>query len=145
MLESSGIPPKIRDAFDTESARLDVIEAAIGGDFVFVVTAVDDPPAAGTGFDAITVKIEAKNAAGDVHTWFNKTITTTALAVTTAGNGTAAQVPATTCVMANGVGTVEVTGTATWAADDTFVVESAEATILGYTIAADSATVTCVA
>ena len=139
MLKSEGIAPKIREQFELR-------DKAMSGDFVFVVTTIDAAPAAASdGFDAITVRIEAQNAAGDVQTWFNKTITTTALAVTTTGNGTAAQVPATTCVMTNGVGEVEVTGSLVWAADDTFVVETAEATILGYTIAADSATVTCVA
>ena len=45
----------------------------------------------------------------------------------------------------NGVGTVVVTGTATWAEDDTFVVAVPETTILGYTVSGDDITVTCTA
>lgn len=138
MIHGEGIAPKIREQFVER-------DKAMAGDMVFAVTAIDDAPAAGTDFDAITVRLELLNAAGDRHTWFNKTITTTALAVTTAGDGTAAQVPATTCVMENGVGEVEVTGSGTWAENDTFVVEVADATILGYTISAVSETVTCTA
>ena len=139
MMQSAGIQPKTREEFD-------IRDQAMVGDFVFAVTLMDDPPSASaSGFDAIRVRIEATNAAGDRHTWFNKTITTSALGVTTAGNGAATQSPATTCVMKNGVGVVEVTGTATWAEDDTFTVETAATTILGYTIAKASATATCVA
>ncbi len=140
MLKSEGIAPKIREQFELR-------DKAMAGNFVFAVTALDDAPvASASGFTAIRVRIEALvTAGGDRHTWFNKTITTTALAVVTDGDGTAVQAPATSCVMENGVGIVTVTGSATWAADDTFAVETAEATILGYTIAEASATVTCVA
>ena len=140
MLKSEGIAPKIREQFELR-------DKAMAGNFVFAVTAIDDAPvASATGFTAIRVRIEALvSAGGDRHTWFNKTITTTGLAVVTDGDGAAVQVPATTCVMENGVGIVTVTGSDTWAADDTFTVETAAVNILGSAVTQASAEVTCVA
>jgi len=134
-MNNMGISPRLKKEFTQR-------DKGMVGDFTFEIKC--DAPAAGTAFDAITVRIKAVSASGDCHSWFNKTITTTALAVVTAGNGTAVQVPATTCVMKNGQGTVVVTGSDTWAAGDTFTVETAELSLMGYTIAAVSKEVTCV-
>ena len=133
-----GIAPQIRD-FVKQRDR------AMSGDLAFNVTLKDAAPAAGTGFDAIDLEVTLEDSAGNIHDWFNDTVTMTALAVTTVGDGAATQAPALTCVMENGKGIVSVTGTATWAADDTFTVEVAGATILGYTVSAANETVTCVA
>jgi len=138
MKSNIGIAPQIRDMVKQR-------DKALSGDIVFSLTLEGDAPAAGTGFDAIPIRIAVEDAAGNVHDWFNKTITTTALAVTTVGDGAATQAPATTCVIENGVGEVVVTGTATWAEDDTFVVAIPDTTILGYTVAGNDITVTCTA
>ena len=138
MKSNIGIAPQIRDMVKQR-------DKALSGDIVFSLTLEGDAPSAGTGFDAISVRVAVEDSAGNVHDWFNKTITTNALSVTTAGNGTATQAPANTCVIKNGVGRVSVTGANTWAEGDTFTVSVPNTTILGYTVASKSITATCTA
>jgi len=136
MEANSGVSPQIKKIIKQR-------DKAMSGDLSFNVTSKGTAPSAGTGFSAIDFEITLEDSAGNVQDWFNKTITMTALAVTTVGDGVATQSPATTCVMKNGVGTVSVTGTATWASGDTFTVEVASATILGYTVSSANLLITC--
>ena len=135
---NSGVSPQIKKLIKQR-------DKAMSGDLSFDLTLKGTAPSAGTGFSAIDVEVTLNDSAGNVQDWFNKTITMTALAVTTAGDGTATQSPATTCVMENGVGTVSVTGAATWASGDTFTVQAASAIILGYTVSSANLLVTCTA
>ncbi len=138
MKANIGISPEAREMIKQR-------DKAMSGDIAFNLFLEGDAPSAGTGFDAISIRVTLEDAAGNIHDWFNDTITTTALAVTTAGTGTASQVPATTCVIENGIGSVVVTGLLTWAENDTFVVAIPNTSILGYTVAGKSITVTCTA
>ena len=139
MKSNIGIAPKIRDMVKQR-------DKALSGDIVFSLTLEGDAPAASSeGFEAIPVRVAVEDSAGNIHDWFNKTITMNALSVTTAGNGTAVQSPANTCVMENGVGRVSVTGANTWAEGDTFTVSVPNTTILGYTVTSKSITATCTA
>jgi len=138
MKSNIGIAPQIRDMVKQR-------DKALSGDIVFSLTLEGDAPSAGTGFDAISVRVAVEDSAGNIHDWFNKTITMNALSVTTAGDGTATQAPANTCAIKNGVGRVSVTGANTWAEGDTFTVSVPNTTILGYTVASKSITATCTA
>jgi uncharacterized Zn-binding protein involved in type VI secretion len=79
--------------------------------------------------------ITLETAAGKIHSWFDKSITT-GVSIADDGGGTAS-IPSTTLVIKNGKATVTVSGTeATWANGETDTLTVAEATILGYTVTA---------
>ena len=81
-----------------------------------------------------TVKFELRTAAGEIHTWFNggKTIS---IGHVTAGDGAAAIAGGgTTATFVDGVATVVVEYTGTWAAADTATLTLAENDVLGYTL-----------
>jgi hypothetical protein len=81
-----------------------------------------------------SVVITLEDADGNVHDWFNSDITIS-VAEVTAGNGAIA-VADTTPAMVNGRATVTITFSGTFAAADTNTLTVAQATILGYTVAA---------
>ena len=106
---------------------------AMSGDMVFVVT----PATLSTAYGAAatrTVAIALKNAAGDVHTWFNKAITTGVSIGKSSTNGTAT-IPSTTLTFVSGLVSVVITEGGTWLAVETNTLTVAAATILGYTVA----------
>lgn len=101
-----GVPDGIR-----LSDLINLMNDALCGDLVFVVTpstlASDATAAAWTR----TVTIELQNAAGDVQKWFNKAITTGVSIADTSSAGVAS-IPSTTLTFVEGVATVVVSGTA---------------------------------
>ena len=106
------------------------------GDLVFVVTPATVTSDATAAAWTRTVTIELQNAAGDVQKWFNKAITTGVSIADTSSAGTAT-IPSTTLTFVNGVATVVVSGDeAAWLAEETDTLTIAQATILGYTVAA---------
>ena len=107
--------------------------AAMSGNMVFVAT----PATLSTAHAAAatrTVTISLKNAAGDVHTWFNKAITAGVAIAKSSVAGTATIV-STTLTFVNGVASVVITEGGTWAGTDTNTLTVAAAVILGYTVA----------
>ena len=80
--------------------------------------------------------ITLETAAGDIHSWFDKSITT---GVSIADDSTAgtATIPSTTLVIKNGKATVTVSGDAAdWLDTETDTLTVTAATILGYTVSA---------
>lgn len=123
--EMSGIQPELR-------AYLDDLEGALNGDIVMDVSPAATGSAAAVESRDVTVTI--KNAAGDTLEWVNSTFATTvSKADVTDGNGTSA-VDSATLSLVNGVGTVTVTYSDTWAADDTQTVTIGNITLAGVTV-----------
>ena len=111
-------------------------DKALAGDMVFVVTPATVTPAPTSEAWTRTVTCELQDAAGNVHKWFNKAITTGVSIADTSTAGTAS-IPSTTLTFADGKATVVVSGDAEdWLNTETDTLTVAEATILGYTISA---------
>jgi hypothetical protein len=122
-------PRYLRDAIDT-------LSKAMSGDLVWVVTPSTVAPSPTSAAWTRTVHIELQTAAGEVHTWFNDAITTGVSIADTSTAGTAS-IPSTTLTITDGTADVVVSGDAQdWLDTETDTLTVAEATILGYTVAA---------
>lgn len=122
-------PRYLRDAIDQR-------DKALSGDIVWVVTPATVAPAPTAAAWTRSVHIELQSADGNVHTWFNDAITSGVSIADTSTAGTAT-IPATTLTIVNGKADVVVTGDeAAWLDTETDTLTVAEATILGYTVAA---------
>ena len=108
------------------------VAAAMSGDMQFVVSPVTLNTAHGSAATR-TVTITLKDAAGDVHTWFNKAITAGVSIGHNGASGTAT-IASTVLTFVNGVATVVITIGGTWAAVDNDTLTIAAATIMGYTV-----------
>ncbi len=111
-------------------------DAAAAGDIVWVCTPATATPAPTAAAWTRDVVITLETAAGDIHSWFDKSITT---GVSIADDSTAgtASIPSTTLVIKNGKATVTVSGdAAAWLDTETDTLTVAEATVLGYTVTA---------
>lgn len=130
------------------------IEKALAGDIVLALTpatlgssaaAVAAAIAGTAGKFVRTVKFELKDAAGNIHTWFNGDIGL-AIAESTAGDGVAAIAGSATKVsLVEGVGSIDIEYTGTWAAADTSTLTTTQRDIAGVTIAAKTSKDTLVA
>lgn len=133
-----GIKPQLRD-------YLALQEKALAGDIVMVI----DPETAGTSATTEdftrNVVISIETAAGEIHEWVNASFATTlAIAEVTAGDGVASIV-STTLTLVEGKATVVVSGTGTWAADDTNTLTVSNITLGGVTVTAGTSVDTIVA
>lgn len=129
ILTKLGIKPKVREEFYLR-------DKAMAGDIVWVVTPATVTPAPTAAAWTRTVTIELQTAAGEVHTWFSDAITSGVSIADTSTAGTAS-IPSTTLTVENGRATVVVSGDeAAWLDTETDTLTVAEATILGYTVAA---------
>jgi len=123
-----GIQPELRN-------EIVLRDKAMSGDMVFVATPATKSTTVTSSAWTRTVIIELQSAAGEVHTWFNKAITTGVSIADTSTAGTAT-IPSTTLTFVKGRATVVVSGDAqSWANTETDTLTVAQATILGYTIA----------
>ena len=112
----------------------------MSGDLVFTAS----PAALGTvntvadAGTTRTVQVALKNAAGDVHEWFNKAITTgVSIGDTVADAGSTPTIASQTLTFVNGLASVVITYPAgTYDATETVTLTVASATILGETVAA---------
>lgn len=130
------------------------IEKALAGDIVLSLTPATLGSSAAKIATAIagdaekfvrTVKLELKDAEGNIHTWFNGDIDLT-VAETTAGDGVAAIADSATKVtLVEGVGSIDIEYTGTWAAADTSTLTTTQRAIAGVTIAAKTSKDTVVA
>jgi len=124
-----GIAPKIRDEFYLR-------DKAMAGDMVWVVTPATVTPIPTAVAWTRTVVVELQTAAGEVHEWFDKAITTGNSIADDSDAGTATIV-STTLTIEKGRAEVVVSGDeAAWLTTETDTYTVSEATILGYTIAA---------
>ena len=123
-----GIQPAVKD-------EVSLRDKAMSGDLVFVVTPATVAPVPTSAAWTRTVVVELQTAAGEVHTWFDKAITSGVSIADTSTAGTAT-IPSTTLTFENGRASVVVTGSAhAWLNTETDTLTVAQATILGYTIA----------
>jgi hypothetical protein len=121
-------PRYLRDA-------VGVRDKAASGDILWVLTPPTVAPVPTTSAWTRDVLVELKTAAGEVHDWFSADITT-GVSIADDGGGTAS-IPSTTLTIVNGKAVITISGTeATWANGETDTLTVAEATVLGYTVAA---------
>ncbi|MDF2907468.1 MAG: hypothetical protein K0R34_2789 [Herbinix sp.] len=130
------------------------VEKALAGDIILSVTpatpgssaaAVATAIAGAAGKFVRTVKFELKDAASNIHTWFNGKIDLT-IAETTVGTGVAAIAgSATSVTLTEGVGSINIEYTGVWAAADTSTLTTTQRDIVGVTIAAKTSKDTLVA
>lgn len=121
----SGVQPELRK-------YLEGIESALNGDIVMEVSPETVGSAATVEERVVTVTIQ--NAAGETLEWVN-TAVASAVSKTdvTDGDGTSA-VDSTTLTLVDGVGTVTVTYSDTWAAEDTQTVTIGNIVLGGVTV-----------
>lgn len=111
-------------------------EKAMAGDLVWVLSPATVAPAPTAVAWTREVHISLQTAAGEVHKWFNDAIATGVAIADTSTAGTAS-IPSTTLTIVDGVAVVTVSGDAAdWLNTETDTLTVAEATILGYTVAA---------
>ena len=124
-----GIEPEVRK-------EIALRDKAMAGDMLFVVTPATVAPVPTAAAWTRTVVVALQSAAGEIHTWFNKAITTGVSVGDTSTAGTAT-IPSTTLTFVDGKATVVVSGdAAAWLTTETDTLTVAQATIMGYTIAA---------
>lgn len=130
MFENETRAPKyLRDAIDQR-------DKALSGDILWVLTPSTVAPAPTAAAWTRDVVVELQSADGELHSWFNDAITT---GVSIADDSTAgtATIASTTLTIVNGRAVVTVTGDeAAWLDTETDTLTVAQATILGYTVAA---------
>jgi hypothetical protein len=128
ILTKNGFSPELRQ-------EINLRDKAMSGDIVWVVSPATVTTDARATAWTRTVIIELQTSAGEVHTWFNKSITSGVSIADTSTAGTAT-IASTTLVIKNGRATVTVSGdAAAWLATETDTLTVAQATILGYTVA----------
>jgi hypothetical protein len=128
MLDKNGIQPELRKFLNTYFK-------AAAGDLVFKcspATVTSSPTSAAW---TRTVVVTLETAAGEVHEWFDKAITT-GVSIGDTSTAGAASIPSTTLTFENGKASVVISGTAAaWLNTETDTLTVAQATILGYTVA----------
>lgn len=129
MSKKIGFSPQLRNALTAQGKGM-------AGDMVWVATpATVSTPATSAAWTR-TVKITLETAGGEVHEWFTKSIANGVSVGDTSTAGTAT-IPSTTLNVVNGRAEVVVSGDAQdWLAAETDTLTVAEATIMGYTVAA---------
>lgn len=111
-------------------------DKAAAGDILWVLTPATVTPTPTAAAWTRDVVVTLETAAGDLHSWFDVSITTGVAIANTSSAGTAT-IPATTLVIKNGKATITVTGDEQdWLNTETDTLTVAEATILGYTVSA---------
>ncbi len=121
------------DLFD----YLDTIALAVGGNIQF--STPDDYTK--TDEDDEEIVLEVQDSEGNVLEWFDGDLAAS-IASTTAGDGSAAFSGSSPFTFEDGVATVTVALSDTWATNDTFTVTIDEQSVLGYTISSDAVQVT---
>lgn len=140
------MPKRINGTGLTANQELALMQKAMSGDIVMVVS----PDTTGTGATSdgftrdVTVSIET--AIGEVHGWANAAITAkVALTMSdTAGTGDAT-IASTTLTLVNGVANITITGTGVWAADETNTLTISAIELCGMSVTGDTSVDTIVA
>lgn len=131
-----GIKPAIRDT-------LALMAKALSGDMVLVVTPATDTPAPTAATWSQDFYVELQTAAGEVHSWFNKAVTSGHSVADTSNAGTATVLPATTTTYTNGAAKITMSGdVAAWLNGETATLTVAELVVLGYTLSAKTGVLT---
>lgn len=125
----AGIAPELR-------REIYLRDKAMAGDMLFVCTPATVAPVPTSAAWTREVVVTLETAAGEVHTWFNKAITSGVSVGDTSTAGTAT-IASTTLTMVDGKAVVTVSGDAAdWLNTETDTLTVAQATVLGSTIAA---------
>lgn len=112
------------------------MQKAVCGDIVFTVTPATLTTSATSAARTRVVNIVLASADGVIHEWFNKAITSGVSIAETSTAGTAT-IASTTLTFVNGSASVTISlNAAAWVAAETDTLTVAQATILGYTVAA---------
>ena len=134
-MSNIGVPPKQRLS---QALR----DKGMSGDLVFVVdpaTATPEPTAEAWTQDII---ITLETSAGQIHEWFNDTITT-AIAATDDSTAGTASMESTTLAFVNGRATAQLKGDAeAWDDTETATATVSSQTVLGYTVGEKTCVVT---
>lgn len=121
----SGVQPELRK-------YLTDLEGALNGDIVMDIS--PETVGSATTVETRVVTVTIQNANGDTLEWVNAAFATTvSKADDTAGDGSSA-IGSTTLTLVDGVGTVTVTYSDTWAADDTQTVTIGNIVLGGVTV-----------
>lgn len=124
-----GTPPELRRV-------MKIKDKAMSGDIVWRVTPATVAPIPTAAAWERTVQVYLETAAGEVHEWFSDAIASGNSIGNTSSAGTAT-IGATTLTIERGRATITVSGDAeAWLNTETDTYTVAEATILGYTVAA---------
>jgi hypothetical protein len=128
------MPARNTTGIITPNEQADLMSQAMAGDIQFSITPATTTRAATLVDFTRDVEIKLTNAAGVVHSWFNKAVTTgVSIGSVTVGDGVAS-IASTTLTIVNGIARVTVSGTGAWAADDTNTLTVANLTVMGYTV-----------
>lgn len=134
-MSNIGVPPKQR-AFTA------LRDKAMTGDLVFVVSPATGTPAPTAAAWTQDIVVTLETAAGEVHEWFDKAITT-AIAASDASSAGTASMESTTLTFVNGRATAQLKGdAAAWLATETATATVAQQSILGTTVAAKTCVMT---
>jgi hypothetical protein len=130
---------------NVSSDDMDMIGKALSGDIIWTLTPATTSRAATTAAWTRKVVIQLTDAAGNVHRWFNKAITS-GVSVGDTSTAGAATIASTTLTLVNGEATITVSGDAkAWVAEETNTLTVAQATIAGVTVAAKTSVETITA
>lgn len=140
---NADIPGKLDDLIDLFSEQA-LLKKAMSGDIQIVAT----PATLGSSAAAVqaaiggagakftrTVTVALKTAAGETHTWFNGTLPVSVACNTTGDGIVAIAGGATEVTLVNGVGTVTLEYTLTWAQGDTCTLTIGNSTTRLYPLA----------
>lgn len=118
--------------------RARLLQDALHGDIEWLVSPATVAPLPTAVAWTRTVKIQAVNAAGEIHDWFNEVITSGVSIGDTSSAGTAS-IPSTTLTVVNGEAEVVVSGdAAAWLDTETDTLTVAEYTFQGTAMSADT-------
>lgn len=114
-----------------------LVEEAIMGDMVMVITPTTDTPAPTAKAWEYEVEVAIKDASGNVHTWLTKDFATSVAITDDSAAGVASvdgETP-TTLSLVNGKATITIKGTkAAWLNAETVTLTLSNLTIAGYTV-----------
>lgn len=120
---------------NVQSDNVDMLAKAMAGDLIFTVTPATTTRVAGTYAINRAAEVALTDALGNIHTWFNKVVTSACSVGDTSTAGTAA-IATTTLTFVNGVATKTVTSaSAAWVTAETNTFTVANMTCMGYTVA----------
>lgn len=118
----------------TNNEELTLIEKAMSGDMVIVITPETVAPEPTAAAWTRNVLIEVETAAGELHMWLNKA-TTSILSIANTSTAGTASIVSTTLTLVNGQANIVVSGDAQdWLDTETDTLTVANMTILGYTV-----------
>jgi len=121
------------DRYLTNNEMIAKVLAYGAAEFIFELNAatVDIPKSTADQNATRRVRIRVVDSLGNIHTWFNKTITTS---ITKSGTGSVTNV--TSVDIEDGEGVIDIATSGTWTVGNTITMTAAAQTILGMSVLA---------